>query len=582
LTAFDSWFGTYVAGNDHAFGLKRSGKYDGGVSAFLNFPTEKGQQLIADLVASKTVSANLATAQVQANARASVIASIVGAVTAILAGLAIALALGGSISKRLGVVTQAIEDVVRVDFALLTAAMKQFGAGDLSARVDSTRQPLAVRGQDETVVLARSYNNLLEGIKDFGREFSATGVALNSIIGNVKTTVDAAAKGDFSTQLNTTGQRGVFKEIGEDLNRLSNVCRVSLGEVVRVLGALAKGDLTQTITSDYAGTFGQLKTDSNATVESLTRTVTEIKEAADVVSTSAREISAGNGDLSQRTEQQAASLEETAASMEQLTATVHQNSENAKQANQLAIGASSIAVKGGHVVGEVVETMAAINASGKKIVDIISVIDGIAFQTNILALNAAVEAARAGEQGRGFAVVAGEVRTLAQRSAAAAKEIKQLIGDSVENTTAGTRLVAQAGDTMAEIVESVKRVTDIMSAIASASAEQGAGIGQVNEAVAQMDKVTQQNAALVEEIAASAEVLEERATGLVDLVSIFTLAQDHSRAVARPRAKGPAPSAARSFPAPQKLAKLSGSTAVAARPSTVAAPSEKDQDWSSF
>jgi methyl-accepting chemotaxis protein len=301
-----------------------------------------------------------------------------------------------------------------------------------------------------------------------------------------------------------------------------------------------------------------------------------------VVSTSAREISAGNGDLSQRTEQQAASLEETAASMEQLTATVLQNAENAKQANQLAIGASHIAVKGGQVVGQVVETMAAINASGKKIVDIISVIDGIAFQTNILALNAAVEAARAGEQGRGFAVVAGEVRTLAQRSAAAAKEIKELIGDSVDKTTTGSKLVDHAGETMAEIVESVKRVTDIMSAIAAASLQQGSGIGQVNEAVAQMDKVTQQNAALVEEIAASAEMLEERARGLVESVGIFTLAQDHSRPVARPQRSVAAPPVARSVPAPRKVAKQSAAVALVPAVSTGAKAEDTDQDWSSF
>jgi methyl-accepting chemotaxis protein len=315
-----------------------------------------------------------------------------------------------------------------------------------------------------------------------------------------------------------------------------------------------------------------------------------IRDASDVVSTSAREISAGNGDLSQRTEEQAASLEETAASMEQLTATVTQNAENAKQANQLAIGASSIAVKGGQVVGEVVHTMAAINESGKKIVDIISVIDGIAFQTNILALNAAVEAARAGEQGRGFAVVAGEVRTLAQRSAAAAKEIKQLIGDSVEKTNNGTRLVGQAGETMAEIVDSVKRVTDIMSAIASASVEQGSGIGQVNEAVAQMDKVTQQNAALVEEIAASAMALEERAGDLVEAVSVLALMQDRSQPADRPRAQHAAQKpahraaagASHRAPSAAKVERPKTTTAVAARAGRTVSADDADGDWSSF
>jgi methyl-accepting chemotaxis protein len=313
-----------------------------------------------------------------------------------------------------------------------------------------------------------------------------------------------------------------------------------------------------------------------------------IRDASDVVSTSAREISEGNADLSQRTEEQAASLEETAASMEELTATVTQNAENAKQANLLAVGASSIAVKGGQVVGEVVNTMAAINESGKKIVDIISVIDGIAFQTNILALNAAVEAARAGEQGRGFAVVAGEVRTLAQRSAAAAKEIKQLIGDSVEKTNNGTRLVGQAGETMAEIVESVKRVTDIMSAIAAASLQQGSGIGQVNDAVSQMDKVTQQNAALVEEIAASAKSLEERAGDLVEAVGVLQLMQDRSQVAARrPASAGHsprriAPVAARRAPGAAPAKRPAASGAVLAHAGKGSGAGDSDGDWSSF
>jgi methyl-accepting chemotaxis protein len=247
------------------------------------------------------------------------------------------------------------------------------------------------------------------------------------------------------------------------------------------------------------------------------------------------QIAAGNADLSQRTEEQAASLEETASSMEELTSTVKQNADNARQANQLAAGASQVAVKGGAVVGQVVSTMSSINDSSKKIVDIISVIDGIAFQTNILALNAAVEAARAGEQGRGFAVVASEVRSLAQRSAAAAKEIKGLITDSVGKVEDGTRLVGEAGKTMDEIVTSVKRVTDIMAEIAAASQEQSSGIEQVNQAITQMDEVTQQNAALVEEAAAAAESLQEQAQSLTQAVSVFKLAQGEARvAVAAP------------------------------------------------
>ncbi|MGO8854647.1 MAG: methyl-accepting chemotaxis protein, partial [Steroidobacteraceae bacterium] len=265
----------------------------------------------------------------------------------------------------------------------------------------------------------------------------------------------AAAKGDFSQRGDVQQFDHAYLEMVKSLNQLMETADMGLGEVVRVLGALAKGDLTERITNEYQGTFRRLKDDSNTTVDRLTDIVSQIKESTESINAASKEIAAGNTDLSQRTEEQASSLEETAASMEELTSTVKQNAENAQQANQLAAGASDVAARGGAVVGQVVTTMSSINESSKKIADIISVIDSIAFQTNILALNAAVEAARAGEQGRGFAVVASEVRSLAQRSSAAAKEIRELISDSVEKVGEGTQLVDEAGKTMEEIVSSV-------------------------------------------------------------------------------------------------------------------------------
>jgi methyl-accepting chemotaxis protein len=289
--------------------------------------------------------------------------------------------------------------------------------------------------------------------------------------------------------------------------------------------AMAMADGRLDVRADTMGNdeLTRVGTSFNTMIERISGIVGDVRNTTESITTASQEIAQGNADLSQRTEEQASSLEETASSMEELTSTVRQNAENAKQANQLAANASDIAIKGGKVVGDVVDTMASISTSSKKIVDIISVIEGIAFQTNILALNAAVEAARAGEQGRGFAVVAGEVRNLAQRSAAAAKEIKTLIDDSVDKVDAGSKQVDQAGSTMTEIVQAVKRVTDIMSEISAASQEQGAGIEQVNTAIVQMDEVTQQNAALVEEAAAAAEAMQEQAVMLMQAVSIFKL-----------------------------------------------------------
>jgi methyl-accepting chemotaxis protein len=296
-----------------------------------------------------------------------------------------------------------------------------------------------------------------------------------------------------------------------------------LRRAVEVASAVAEGDLTQHIEVTSKDETGLLLQALKDMVNRLTGIVSGVRITTDSIGTASREIAQGNADLSQRTEEQASSLEETASSMEELTSTVRQNAENAKQANQLAANASDIAVKGGQAVGEVVQTMGMISTSSKKIMDIISVIEGIAFQTNILALNAAVEAARAGEQGRGFAVVAAEVRNLAQRSAAAAKEITALIEDSVNKVDVGSKQVDQAGETMNEIVQAVKRVTDIMAEIAAASIEQNSGIEQVNQAILQMDEVTQQNAALVEEAAAIAASVHDQTRKLTEAVEKFKI-----------------------------------------------------------
>ena len=303
-----------------------------------------------------------------------------------------------------------------------------------------------------------------------------------------------------------------------------------LNEAVRLAKSVAAGDLTQTIevhSKDETGQLMQAMKDMN---DSLIHIVGQVRSGTETIAVASRQIASGNADLSSRTESQASSLEETASSMEELTSTVKQNAEHARHANQLVVSTSEFAVKGGQVVGQVVHTMASIKASSRKISDIIGVIDGIAFQTNILALNAAVEAARAGEQGRGFAVVAAEVRNLAQRSASAAKEIKTLIGDSVEKVDMGSKLVDEAGETMDDIVTSVELVTEIMSGIATASQEQSSGIEQVNQAVGQMDEATQQNAALVEQAAAAAESLQDQADKLAQAVSIFKLAGDNPAA----------------------------------------------------
>jgi len=356
-----------------------------------------------------------------------------------------------------------------------------------------------------------------------------------------------------------------------------------INAAVKVAQSVAAGDLTHPIEVRSSDETGQLMAALKTMSDNLQKIVGEVRASTDTIATASSEIATGNLDLSSRTEQQASSLEETASAMEELTSTVKQNADNARQANQLAASASSVAVQGGQVVSQVVDTMEAINNSSRKIVDIISVIDGIAFQTNILALNAAVEAARAGEQGRGFAVVASEVRSLAQRSAAAAKEIKSLIDDSVEKVGTGSKLVGQAGVTMDEVVASVKRVTDVMGEITAASQEQSTGIEEVNRAITQMDEVTQQNAALVEQAAAAAQSLQDQAGRLATVVGVFKLhegqrAVSMAAPVSRPSVDiTPRPTALSSAKPPvRKIA--------AAKPAApaVKAGGSDDGDWEQF
>jgi len=401
--------------------------------------------------------------------------------------------------------------------------------------------------------------------------------------------LDAVFKADLLQSV------GLLLAIGVALTSISwlvirNVERTIGGEPSHAAAAAARiatGDLTTDIPL-RAGDQDSLMAAIKAMRDKLTLIVSEVRTGTDAIATASGQISSGNQDLSSRTEQQASSLEETAASMEELTSTVKQNADNARQANQLVVVASDIAVRGGTAVAQVVETMGAINASSKKIVEIISVIDGIAFQTNILALNAAVEAARAGEQGRGFAVVASEVRTLAQRSAAAAKEIKTLIDDSVTNVNVGTKLVDQAGATMEEVVESVKRVTDIMAEITAASQEQSMGIEQVNQAVALMDEATQQNAALVEEAAAAAESMREQASSLVKTVSAFKLKAGKQNAFGSEPVLSStvrlAPGRGEPTVPAVRLTPSSGRAAAApvSRPKQAIAPATSGGDWEEF
>ena len=387
----------------------------------------------------------------------------------------------------------------------------------------------------------------------------------------IEALIQSAQAGALEERIDTSEYSGFMKNIAEGINSIMDAVLAPMQETIRVSGALSSGDLTQNMDGNYQGMFAELAAALNSTVEKLAETVEEINDVSTSISTGASEISEGNIDLSQRTEEQASSLEETASSMEELTSTVRQNSDNARQANQLAASSREQAEKGGVVIREAIDAMAAISDSSKKVTDIIGVIDEIAFQTNLLALNAAVEAARAGEQGRGFAVVASEVRNLAQRSASAAKEIKGLINDSGEKVKEGSMLVDESGRTLEEIVTSSKKVGDIISEIAAAGAEQTQGIEQVTKAIGQMDEMTQQNAALVEQAAAASESLDEQGKNLQKLMSFFDVGQEVETPVATKPKAAPKTKPAKVKASPKPAASM---------PS--APPSDGDDEWDEF
>ncbi|WP_198295690.1 methyl-accepting chemotaxis protein [Imhoffiella purpurea] len=450
-----------------------------------------------------------------------------------------------------------INELVKAHIAVkmrVVEVVSRYAVGDLS--VDMDRLP----GRKAEITKA------IDGVK----------ASLEAVNGQIKELVEAAVAGDFKARGDAERFQHEFREMVEGLNRLMDISDVGLGEVSRILEALAKGDLTQRIEGDYQGTFGRLQKDSNGTVARLREVVGQIMDSTEEIDRAAKEIAAGNQDLSSRTESQASSLEETASAMEELSSTVKQNAENARLANDLAQSSNASVARGGDLVRRVVSTMTEIQDSSRRIADIITVIDGIAFQTNILALNAAVEAARAGEQGRGFAVVAGEVRSLAQRSATAAKEIKDLIAESVNRIDEGATLVNEAGTAIEEVVTSSTQVATLVTEISSASREQSTGIEQVAQAIGQMDEMTQQNAALVEQAAAAAESLEEQTNGLVRSMNLFQLgAGSDTQALVASTSKPVA------RPAPKPVSRPVKQVPAPVRPKTAQAAGAEDE-WDEF
>jgi methyl-accepting chemotaxis protein len=452
---------------------------------------------------------------------------IIGAVTLLIGGL-IAFFVGRSISNPITALTKGMRELAEGNFGVVLPGLKRKDEiGNIAKAVEAFKVKAAEKAEAEAQAKAEQDRaaeaERQAAMEKMANEFQAT-------VGGI---VQAAVAGDFSKRVELNGKTGLVLNIGTAINSLCDNVATALGDLIEMLSALAQGNLSQRISADYQGDFAELKNNANTAAERIGQIVAQIKESAREVSDASAEISSSTTDLSQRTEEQAASLEETSASMEEIAATVKKNAENAQAANQSTAKARQVANHGGEVVAKAVAAMAQIETSSGKISDIIGVIDEIARQTNLLALNAAVEAARAGDAGRGFAVVAAEVRTLAQRSSQAAKDIKDLITNSNGQVQAGVDLVNKAGEALGEIVESIKEVADLVSDIAGASMEQSSGVDEVNRALTQMDEVTQQNSALVEENAATAKTLEHQAKNMDERVSFFRIDSDATASAAQ-------------------------------------------------
>ena len=462
------------------------------------------------------------------------------------------LSIAQGLNEQGNVIDSAMMDVGQV--------LRSISEGDLSAKV------------------TQQYEGRIHELSEYT---NTMGSKLNDVVGKISELVENAARGDFNTRIDAESQQGFYRKLSEHLNRLNSSTESAMAELMQTLSSMADGDLTNTVDQQYEGIFDELKKDANTTIANLENVITDIQRGAASVKDAAKEISQGNLDLSRRTEQQAASLEETASSMEEMTATIIQNTESSKNASVLASNTRQVAEDGGQVVDQAISAMGAISDSSSKIADIISVIDEIAFQTNLLALNASVEAARAGEQGRGFAVVAGEVRNLAGRSATAAKEIKDLIEDSVKKVDEGKSLVNRSGESLTNIVGAVKEVSDLVAEIATASEEQSQGISEVNRAVTKMDEMTQQNAALVEEVASTSDALGTQAADLESKIGFFKTS-GMSAAAAGMATAAQAPMESSSAPDSFDMADAAPTKGSSRRNTQHVKPSSTNEDWTEF